>query len=90
MPAGAYEIMGRSLVINPVKPGFRDDFTGRSWFLPVEPLFMARHTGLGIHPDEYPPGTEGCVGLQGRDAYRFWVRWVNLPIDRRPERLYVY
>jgi len=42
------------------------------WSLDLEPDFPTNRTLLRIHPDQYPPGTAGCIGVDcsvSKDLY---------------------
>lgn len=74
LPLGGYTIKVRHAVVgNHLASGFKDNMTGNSWFIPLDPLFSTTRHGFGIHPDGNAPGTKGCVGLTGVDAGNFWM-----------------
>jgi len=50
---------------------------GRSWFIPVDPLFGTTRGHFGIHEDVSLDGTAGCIGLAGRDLTEEVTRWVK-------------
>lgn len=74
-PAGTYNVERRLLVPRQkfTKAGFNDPVTGQGFFVPITPTFDTGRTGLGIHPDGTPPGTEGCIGLKS-DVFGFYDR----------------
>ena len=44
----------------------------KGWKLTLTPLFPTNRTGLDIHPDQPPPGTEGCIGISCSVADQFY------------------
>ncbi|RCL54753.1 MAG: hypothetical protein DBW85_01115 [Synechococcus sp. MED-G71] len=50
---------------------------GRSWFIPVDPLFATPRSHFGIHEDVSRDGTAGCIGLAGRRLTEEVTRWVR-------------
>ena len=72
-----------------MKSGFVDPSNGRGWYLPLVPKFSTSRHGFGIHPDGNLPGTKGCLGLQGKDIWRFWDKWNRTPMNMRPTLLLV-
>lgn len=89
LPSGHYIVKVNHAVINPIGSGFKDNLTGKSWFIPISHSTDTSRSGLGIHPDGSPPGTAGCIGLQGADANRFWTKWNNTALGQRPTSLEV-
>lgn len=90
LPLGGYTIKVRHTVVgNHLASGFKDNMTGNSWFIPLDPVFSTTRSGFGIHPDGNIPGTLGCVGLTGIDAGNFWTLWNNTPLAARPTTLTV-
>ena len=45
--------------------------------------------GFGIHPDGNPPGTKGCLELQGVDIKIFGKNGGNTPLPTRISQLHV-
>lgn len=90
LPAGEYTIKIYNAVTgSSLSSGYRDALTNDRWFIPLEPKFSTPRQGLGIHPDGNVPGTEGCVGLRGPDASKFWTKWNSTPMGLRPTSLTV-
>lgn len=81
-PAVLYRVERRQIVPMSagIAPGFRDPTTGMGFFVPITPLFPTTRSGLGIHPDGNPPGTQGCIGLTARTA-AFYNRIRNTPVS---------
>ena len=50
---------------------------GRSWFIPVDPLFNTPRGHFGIHEDVSLDGTAGCIGLAGRRLTEEVTHWVH-------------
>lgn len=90
IPNGDYAVKSRNVVEgSQLGSGFEDNQTGKRWFIPVEALFSTNRGGFGIHPDGNVEGTQGCVGLVGRDASRFFIKWLNTKLSDRPTGLRV-
>jgi L,D-transpeptidase catalytic domain len=89
LPNGDYDVKIRNVVVNPPESGFKDEITGKSWFIPISPTFPSSRSGFGIHPDGSPKGTKGCIGLQGADTEKFWGKWLQTPLSQRPTSLKV-
>jgi len=89
LPSGDYTVKVRNVVVNPSGSGFKDNLTGKSWFIPISPTFSTTRSGFGIHPDGSPKGTKGCIGLQGADADKFWKKWTATSLNQRPNSLEV-
>jgi hypothetical protein len=89
LPRGEYTIKVHDVVENSLNPGLIDPITKKSWFIPIVANFQTKRNSLGIHPDGNVPGTEGCIGLQGADAARFYKKWISVPIGVRPTTLTV-
>lgn len=89
---GAYSIRKKHAVEGDEKTmsaGYLNPMTKEGWFLPIEPKFVTKRKGFGIHPDGNKPGTLGCIGLQGVDIDRFWKKWNKTPMDKRPSSVTV-
>ena len=75
LPPGAYAV-GLPLRLNN-----SDHYEiGRSWFIPINPLFQTPRSHFGIHQDVSRDGTEGCIGLASRlltEEVADWVRSVG-------------
>lgn len=96
LPDGWYDIRVRHAVVgnaSDLKPGFIDNLSTTTpksgWFLPLVAKGSTLRRGFGIHPDGNLPGTEGCVGLLGEEAAKFWQRWNGLGFSTRPTSLQV-
>ena len=90
LPEGEYTVKIYNVVSNSsLSSAYRDSFTNERWFIPLEPKFATPRQGLGIHADGNVPGTQGCVGLRGQDASRFWTKWQSTPMGSRPTSLTV-
>lgn len=90
LPEGSYTVRVRHVVVGgALSSSFKDPKTGNAWFIPISPDFETDRSGLGIHPDGGIPGTEGCIGLRGADAGKFWQRWNKTPMGARPTTLTV-
>lgn len=63
------------------------DLTG--FFVPIEPDFETKRGGLGIHPDGNVYGTQGCIGLVGDAAEKFWHKVLKTAAKDRPAKLVV-
>ena len=72
LPPGAYSVG------SPIKLHSGDLYEiGRSWFIPVDPLFGTTRGHFGIHEDVSLDGTAGCIGLAGRALTEEVTRWVK-------------
>ena len=72
LPPGAYSVG------DPIKLHDGDLYEiGRSWFIPVDPLFGTTRGHFGIHEDVSSDGTAGCIGLAGRALTEEVTRWVK-------------
>lgn len=60
LPEGDYT--GRDLKRR-TKKGMVCDGSKTGWSLNLEPNFLTKREDLRIHPDQTPPGTEGCIGV---------------------------
>jgi hypothetical protein len=89
LPKGQYVIRVRDVVTKSPKAGYTDPLTNDSWFIPIKPNFQTSRSGFGIHPDGNVPGTEGCIGLRGKDASKFWEKWNSIALDLLPATLTV-
>ena len=75
LPPGAY-LVGQPLRLN----GSDSYEIGRSWFIPIDPLFDTARGHFGIHEDVSHDGTAGCIGLANRaitEEVTAWVRSVG-------------
>ena len=72
LPPGAYAI-GEPIRLGPGDP--RE--IGRSWFIPVEPVFATARGHFGIHQDVSQDGTGGCIGLASRRLTEDVTDWVR-------------
>jgi RHS repeat-associated protein len=69
-PSGMYTISVRALPVgkeNKRQSSYCDP-SGNCWFARLAPDEDNGRTGLGIHPDGNVPGTEGCIGIKGKDT----------------------
>ena len=90
IPNGDFEIKIRNVVVGSnLESGFEDTQTNKRWFIPLEAKFQTNRQGFGIHPDGNIEGTQGCIGLVGRDANLFWTKWLNTKLKARPTTLTV-
>jgi len=90
LPSGSYKVRVRHVVASPaLSSSYENSLTSNRWFIPIEPQFATSRDGFGIHPDGNIPGTKGCIGLPANEAGSFWTRWVNTPLNARPESLNV-
>ncbi|OUT73438.1 MAG: hypothetical protein CBB79_03565 [Synechococcus sp. TMED19] len=72
LPPGAY------LIGAPIRLHSGDLYElGRSWFIPVDPLFSTPRGHFGIHEDVSLDGTAGCIGLAGRRLTEEVTQWVR-------------
>jgi hypothetical protein len=87
LPAGDYSVERARPGITAL--GFVDPTSNEGWFIPLTPQFETTRRGFGIHPDGNVPGTQGCVGILGDDASRFWYEWNRVHPNLRPRVLRV-
>ena len=72
LPPGAYAV-GLPLRLNN-----SDHYEiGRSWFIPINPLFQTPRSHFGIHQDVSHDGTDGCIGLASRPLTEEVADWVR-------------
>lgn len=87
LPYGTYVVKVHNVVDKNLGDGFKIGKT--QFFIPIEIVGNSTRHGLGIHPDGNKPGTQGCIGVQGADAEKFWKSWCALPLKSRPMKLLV-
>jgi hypothetical protein len=87
---GSYTIKKKNVVVaNTLGAGMEDATTGEKWFIPIAADFQTTRRGFGIHPDGNVEGTQGCIGLVGDSASKFWKAWRDSKMTERPETLSV-
>ena len=59
------------------------------FFVPIKADFETDRGDLGIHPDGNVYGTQGCIGLVGNDAVKFWKKVLDTKASTRPKKLSV-
>jgi hypothetical protein len=59
------------------------------FFVPIKADFDTKRGDLGIHPDGNVYGTQGCIGLVGDDAAKFWKKVLDTKPSARPKKLEV-
>ncbi len=90
LPSGKYLIKRRNVVVGGhLSSSYRDNITGKAWFIPIKPTFNTNRAGFGIHPDGNTLGTLGCIGLKAEDTSSFWKQWNNTLMSARPDSLTV-
>ena len=90
LPEGSYTVRVRHVVVgSTLGQSYTDPKTGDAWFIPISPEFDTSRSRFGIHPDGGKPGTQGCIGLRGADAGKFWQRWNKTAMGGRPTSLIV-
>jgi hypothetical protein len=54
--------------------------SGGGWSLDLEPDFPTNRKDFRIHPDQHPPGTAGCIGIDcsvSQDLYNKLTTYFN-------------
>ncbi len=74
LPRGRYAVLVglKTPYARGYEPAYRDA-TGRGFWIPLDPQFPTRRTGLGLHPDgPGRRGTAGCIGIDPVAAQSFY------------------
>lgn len=86
LPNGAYGVKKYNVVDKGLQAGFICQ-SGKQFFIPLQQPSNIKRSGFGIHPDGNIEGTQGCIGIVGADADKFWKAWMNLPLSKRPSKI---